>query len=133
MQYVLILVIVFVASDIIVRFAIKRFQENKRKKNRSDVLNQSLTMDFSLESKWNRVMAAIPKRDGPTKGQSCSRGRFCMPQLLNGADRLKQPMIRKNGKLVPVNWDEAISYAAEKLKGFKSDEIGIITSPFLMM
>jgi len=91
----------------------------------------SVGCNFSLESKWNRVMAAIPKRDGPTKGQSCSRGRFCMPQLLNGADRLKQPMIRKNGKLVPVNWDEAISYAAEKLKGFKSDEIGIITSPFL--
>ena len=87
--------------------------------------------NFSYESKWNRVMAAIPKRDGHTRGQSCSRGRFCIPQLLNGMDRLKQPMVRKNGKLVPVNWDEAISYTTEKLKGFNSDEIGIITSPFL--
>jgi len=87
--------------------------------------------NFSYESKWNRVMAAIPKRDGHTRGQSCSRGRFCIPQLLNGMDRLKQPMVRKNGKLVPVNWDEAISYTTEKLKGFNSDEIGIITSPNL--
>ena len=86
---------------------------------------------FSFESKWNRVMAAIPKRDGPTKGQSCSRGRFCIPPLLNGVDRLKQPMIRKQGKLVPVNWDDALSYTIEKLKTFKPEEIGIIVSPFL--
>ena len=91
----------------------------------------SVGCNFSIESKWNRVMAAIPKRDGPTKGQSCSRGRFCMPQLLNGTDRLKQPRIRKNGKLVPVPWKEALSYIAEKLKNYKSDEIGIIASPFL--
>ena len=76
-------------------------------------------------------MAAIPKRDGPTKGQACSRGRFCIPQLLNGPDRLKQPMIRKNGKLIPVNWNEAIDYVAEKLKQFTNDKIGVIVSPSL--
>ena len=91
----------------------------------------SVGCNFSFESKWNQVMGAIPKKDGPTRGQSCSRGRFCIPQLLNGVDRLKQPMIRKEGKLLPVNWDEAISYTAEKLKEFSSDEIGIVTSPFL--
>ena len=91
----------------------------------------SIGCNFSFESKWNRVMGAIPKKDGPTRGQSCSRGRFCIPQLLNGVDRLTQPMIRKDGKLVPVNWDEAISYTAEKLKGYSSDETGITTSPFL--
>jgi predicted molibdopterin-dependent oxidoreductase YjgC len=91
----------------------------------------SVGCTFSYESKWNKIMGSIPKRDGPTKGQACSRGRFCIPQLFNGPDRLKQPMIRKDGKLVPVNWDEAISYTAEKLKEFKSDEIGIIASSFL--
>ena len=83
----------------------------------------SIGCNFHFESKWNRVMAAIPQKDGPTKGQACSRGRFCIPQLLNGVDRLKHPMIRKDGKLVPVTWDEAISYTADKLKGFTSDEI----------
>ena len=91
----------------------------------------SIGCNFSFESKWNRIMAAIPIKEGATRGQSCSRGRFCIPQLLNGANRLKQPMIRKNGKLIPVNWDEVISYTAEKLKKYKSDEIGIITSPYL--
>jgi len=91
----------------------------------------SVGCTFSFESKWNRVMAAIPRRDGSTGGQACSIGRFCIPQLLNGSDRLKQPMIRKNGKLIPVNWDEAMTYVAEKLKKFTNDKIGIIASPSL--
>jgi predicted molibdopterin-dependent oxidoreductase YjgC len=91
----------------------------------------SVGCNFSFESKWDRMMAAIPKKDGPTKGQVCSRGRFCMPQLLNSTDRLKQPMIRKNGNLIPVSWDEAITYIAEKLKDYPGEEIGVIASPFL--
>ena len=51
MHYILILVVVFVAADLAVRFGIKKIQENKRKKKRAVVLNQSLTMDFSVESK----------------------------------------------------------------------------------
>jgi predicted molibdopterin-dependent oxidoreductase YjgC len=76
-------------------------------------------------------MAAVPRREGYTKGQVCSRGRFCIPQLLNGSDRLKQPMIRKNGKLIPVNWDEALAYVIENLKNFTNDQIGVIASPSL--
>jgi len=91
----------------------------------------SVGCNFGFESKWDRIMAAIPKKESPTKGQVCSRGRFCVPQLLNGTDRLKQPMIRKNGKLIPVTWDEAIKYTAEKLKDYKGEEIGVIASPFL--
>jgi predicted molibdopterin-dependent oxidoreductase YjgC len=91
----------------------------------------SVGCNFNFESKWDRIMAAIPKKEGPTKGQVCSRGRFCVPQLLNGTDRLKQPMIRKRGKLIPVSWDEAITYTAEKLKDYKGEEIGVVTSPFL--
>jgi predicted molibdopterin-dependent oxidoreductase YjgC len=91
----------------------------------------SVGCNINIESKWNRVMATMPKKVGITRGQACSRGRFCLPQLFNGTDRLKQPMIRKNKKLVPVNWEEAISYTAEKLKKYKSDEIGIIASPNL--
>jgi predicted molibdopterin-dependent oxidoreductase YjgC len=86
---------------------------------------------FSFESKWNRVMGAIPIEDGHTEGQACSKGRFCIPALLNGPDRLKQPLIRINEKLVPVSWDDAISYTAEKLGQFGPDDIGVIASPFL--
>ncbi len=91
----------------------------------------SVGCTFGFESKWNRIMAAIPKSDGPTRGQACSRGRFCIPQLINGVDRLKQPMIRKNGNLIPVSWNEAITYTAKKLNGYTKEEVGVIVSPYL--
>lgn len=86
---------------------------------------------FRFESKWNRVMGAIPVEDGHTKGQACSRGRFCIPALLNGPDRLKQPMVRMNERLVPVSWEDAIAHVADRLREYEPEEIGIIASPYL--
>lgn len=87
---------------------------------------------ITLESKWDMVMAAVSEEnEPPNKGQLCVRGRFCIPPLVNGIDRLKYPLIRREGKLVPVSWEEAIDYVAEKLKQYSSDEIGFLASPFL--
>jgi predicted molibdopterin-dependent oxidoreductase YjgC len=91
----------------------------------------SVGCGFSFESKWNRVMGAIPIEDGHTKGQACSRGRFCIPALLNGPDRLKQPMVRINERLVPMSWEDAIAHVADKLGEYEPEEIGIIASSFL--
>jgi len=40
-------------------------------------------------------------------------------------------LVRIDGKLVPSSWDDAIAHAASKLKQYKPDEIGLVTSPFL--
>ena len=40
------------------------------------------------------------------------------PQLLTS--RLKHPMIRKNGELAEVSWDEAIKFIAERLLTIKA-------------
>ena len=40
--------------------------------------------------------------------------------------RLDQPYVRKNGRLVPASWDEALNLAAEKLKAAKPDRAGAI-------
>jgi len=45
----------------------------------------------------------------------CDKGRFAH-HFTNSADRLTQPLIRKNGELVPASWDEALSLAAEKFQ-----------------
>ena len=46
----------------------------------------------------------------------CDKGRFVY-QYTESPDRLTQPLIRKNGELVPASWDEALELAAQKLKG----------------
>ena len=35
--------------------------------------------------------------------------------FVNHGDRLTTPLIRKNGKLTPASWDEALDLTAEKL------------------
>ena len=49
-----------------------------------------------------------------TQGFLCFRtSRF--PELQDSAERLREPLIRKNGVLQPASWDEALGLIAEKL------------------
>jgi anaerobic selenocysteine-containing dehydrogenase len=49
-----------------------------------------------------------------TKGFLCFRtSRF--PERLHAPDRLTQPLLRQNGELVPVSWEEALAAVAAKL------------------
>lgn len=85
---------------------------------------------IELQGRWDRVMDAIPHMDGPTnQGQGCVLGRFCIPPLFNSKDRLKYPLVRKEGSLVPVDWDEAIAEAAKGLKRYEPGDVDILVSP----
>lgn len=46
----------------------------------------------------------------------CDKGRFSAYQFSESADRLTQPLIRKNGELTPVTWGEALDLIGEKMK-----------------
>ncbi len=48
------------------------------------------------------------------KGLLCVKG-YHVGLALYGKDRLTTPMLRKDGKLVPVSWDEAIATIAKKI------------------
>ncbi len=50
------------------------------------------------------------------------RDRF-VHHFADAPERLTQPLLRKNGELTPVSWDEALDYVAEKLKGFSSTAV----------
>uniref|UniRef100_A0A832EL43 2Fe-2S iron-sulfur cluster binding domain-containing protein n=1 Tax=Desulfacinum infernum TaxID=35837 RepID=A0A832EL43_9BACT len=52
-------------------------------------------------------------------GIICSRGRFGL-NIVQEETRLKEPLIRKDGRLTPVSWDEALHFAAERLRGLLS-------------
>jgi len=51
---------------------------------------------------------------GVNKGLLCVKGRFGMDWVGHG-DRLTRPMLRRNGRLEPVSWEEALDYAARRL------------------
>ena len=50
-----------------------------------------------------------------TRGYTCPKGRS-MGQVLHHPDAIDRPLMRKNGQLVPVSWDEALDDVAAKLR-----------------
>jgi len=73
----------------------------------------------------------------PAKGHVISGGSLCIKgwnahAFVNHPDRLKKPLIRKNGKLVEAEWDEALTLVAEKFGQIKAesgpDSIGFFSS-----
>ncbi len=54
------------------------------------------------------------------QGHTCLKGRFAF-SFYNHPDRLRTPLIRKEGELVPATWDEAYDYIAGELTRIKKD------------
>src|SRR5260370_21091625 len=52
---------------------------------------------------------------GINKDFLCVKGRFGF-DFTKHAERIRQPMVRKGGKLYPVSWEEAAQAAATRLK-----------------
>jgi len=61
----------------------------------------------------------------------CIKGRYAF-DFADHAERLKQPLIRKNGRLVPASWEEAFALIGKKFREVRDKEggrgIGVIGS-----
>ena len=68
----------------------------------------------------NRIVEANPSHQNETVNGStlCVRGHFAH-DFLDNKDRLTDPLVRRNGELVPVSWDEALDIVAERLLSIK--------------
>ncbi len=66
----------------------------------------------------NEIIYARGSPDGVNKGDDCIKGRYGW-QFVHSEERLKKPLIKKNGKFEEVTWDEALNYVASRLKEIK--------------
>lgn len=89
---------------------------------------------FKAELKGDQVVRMVPYKGGDANhGHSCVKGRFAFGYATH-KDRVREPMIRDSidQPWQVVSWDEAIGFAAEKLKSIQAkygrDSIGGITS-----
>ncbi len=85
-----------------------------------------------LNVKGNQVVKVTSKVGTvPNDGNLCVKGRFGY-DFVHHPDRLKHPLIRKNGKLEESTWDEALSLIASKFNEIKAkhgpDNIGVFSS-----
>ncbi len=76
-----------------------------------------------LEVVDGRLVGTMPLKTAPiNQGKLCIKG-WNADGFVHSPQRLTTPLIRKNGKLKEVSWDEALDYSASRLKAIK-DEFG---------
>lgn len=81
---------------------------------------------FTVDTELNKIVDAVPANGRTNEGTLCLKGHYGWdylndPQILT--KRLTKPMIRKGGrnsKLEEVEWDEAITYVADRLTAIKA-------------
>src|SRR5215208_7266383 len=60
------------------------------------------------------------KENPSSKGEACIKGREGWRHLYSDK-RLKTPLVRKGGELVPASWDEALDLVASKMSEIKDE------------
>ncbi len=82
-----------------------------------------------VDNKIKSIQA--PYSAAANQGHTCLKGRFAF-SFYNHPDRIRTPLIRRNGVLEQASWDEAYDFIAEKLTEIKDkygpDYIGGISS-----
>jgi predicted molibdopterin-dependent oxidoreductase YjgC len=74
---------------------------------------------LTLAVRGNEVARVYSKPDTHNRGMLCVKGRFGY-EFINSKDRLKLPLIKKDGKLQEASWEEALSLIADKFTEIKS-------------
>lgn len=79
-------------------------------------------LQVGVDPKKNQVVAIAGDRKAEVnKGLACVKG-YHAGLLLYGKDRLTSPLLKKDGKHVPISWDEALTIVAQRVlkdpKGF---------------
>jgi NADH-quinone oxidoreductase subunit G len=90
----------------------------------------NLTYDVRREAKSGGK--TVIKRVMPRQNEEvneiwlCDKGRFTY-DYAGSAERLTQPLLRKDGELTPVSWEEALTAAAEKIKAAGSNLFTLVS------
>jgi NADH-quinone oxidoreductase chain G len=72
--------------------------------------------NITLWTKDDRIYRITSRKNNQIdEGFLCDKGRFGL-EFVNHPERLTTPLIKKNGKFVPCDWDEALTLVANKFK-----------------
>ena len=91
--------------------------------------HDSVGSNLRVHVRRSEVMRVVPRENESVNQTWISdRDRFSY-QGLYSSDRLLRPMLRENGKLREVDWQQALQAAAKALKSSVGERIGALISP----
>lgn len=88
--------------------------------------------EMDVGTRAGRIVTIKPAHDAPVnKGHLCVKGRYAY-EFVYAADRVTSPLIRENGEWRKVSWEDALGFAAEKLRrivaAYGPDSVGVLGS-----
>ncbi len=79
----------------------------------------------------NEILRLTPRKNEKVNSHwMCDHGRLDTFKHVNSPKRLNGPMLRKDGQLVEVGWDEAIAKAVSDLRAYRRSEIAGLGSAY---
>lgn len=109
----------------------EKFRYWEIKKVRTTCSYCGVGCQMELLVKGDKVVGVEPVKEAVNNGLLCVKGRFAYP-FINHPDRLKTPLIKKDGEFVEATWEEAYRAIVEevnKIKGeYGSDAFAGLTS-----
>ncbi|MGE3318587.1 MAG: NADH-quinone oxidoreductase subunit NuoG [Candidatus Berkiella sp.] len=99
------------------------------KANPSVSMHDCVGSNLFFHTLRGKVIRALPKeKEALNEVWLSDRDRFSY-EGLNHSDRLKAPLIKKNGEWVETDWLSALSFVAERLSPDEAEHIGVLASP----
>lgn len=75
------------------------------------------------------MIRVVPEINAPAnRGQACFKGKFGM-EFLNRRDRLRHPLVRRDGNLEEASWDEALDLIASRLAEYLGESFALLAAP----
>lgn len=93
-----------------------RYWETKAVRTTCSYCGVGCQMDLLVKD--NKVVEVLPANGPSNEGLLCVKGRFAY-NFVNHPDRLKKPLVRKEGKLVETTWEEAYEVITNKINEVK--------------
>ena len=94
-----------------------------------DVMD-AVQANIRVDSRGEQVMRVLPRlNDAVNEEWLADKGRFACDGL--SRQRLLEPAIRRNGRLVNVTWNEALAVLAKKLVETRPEDIQVLAGPFV--
>jgi len=86
-----------------------------------------------LETAGNQIAGVYPSYSHPASiGRLCARG-WHVHEVASSPDRLKTPLLKRNGQFHEVSWDDAFEFVAGRLRQIRErdgpDAIAFLSSP----
>jgi NADH-quinone oxidoreductase subunit G len=88
----------------------------------------NITLDVRISARkdgWDILRVMPRQHEEVNEIWICDKGRF-VHHFATAEDRLRQPLARRNGELVPVSWEEALARVAEAMRQAGARAAGII-------